>query len=104
VELTPDDNGTFLVTCPALPEVTTFGSTEEEIQRSALGAIEEAIAARIAHGEADITFGTDDTEHLLHSPANAAALGDAIKELEGKQKRPSKHQNMIRHCDCTWQS
>jgi antitoxin HicB len=25
IELTPDDNDTFLVTCPALPGVVTFG-------------------------------------------------------------------------------
>lgn len=51
IKLTPDDNGTFLVTCPALPEVSTFGETEDEMQRVALGAIEEAIAARISYGE-----------------------------------------------------
>ena len=51
IKLTPDDNDTFLVTCPALPEVTTFGRTEAEVQRAAVGAIEEAIAARISYGE-----------------------------------------------------
>jgi antitoxin HicB len=51
IDLTHDDNDTFLVTCPALPEVTTFGGTEEEVRRSALGAIEEAIAARISGGD-----------------------------------------------------
>jgi antitoxin HicB len=51
VKLTADDNGTFMVTCPALPEVTTFGKTEEEVQHAGLGAIEEAIAARISYGE-----------------------------------------------------
>ena len=50
IVLTPDDNGTFLVTCPALPEVTTFGETEEDCARNAMGAIEEALAARIARG------------------------------------------------------
>jgi antitoxin HicB len=52
IKITSDDNETFLVTCPALPEVTTFGKTEEEIQHAATGAIEEAIAARISCGEA----------------------------------------------------
>jgi antitoxin HicB len=52
IKLTPDDNDTFLVTCPALPEVTTFGKTQEEIQHAATSAIEEAIAARISYGEA----------------------------------------------------
>ena len=52
IKLTPDDNDTFLVTCPALPEVTTFGTTEGEIQHAATSAIEEAIAGRISYGEA----------------------------------------------------
>lgn len=30
IELAPDDNDTFLVTCPALPSLTTYGETEEE--------------------------------------------------------------------------
>jgi antitoxin HicB len=48
VGLTPDDNGTLLVTCPDLPEVTTFGSDKADALRHARDAIEEAIAARIA--------------------------------------------------------
>jgi antitoxin HicB len=50
IRLDPDDNDTFLITCPVLPEVTTFGETDEEIHRYAVAAIEEAIAARIARG------------------------------------------------------
>jgi antitoxin HicB len=30
IKLEPDDNGTLLVTCPALREVTTFGEDEAE--------------------------------------------------------------------------
>ena len=51
IKLEPDDNGTLLVACPALPEVTTFGENESDAIRHAIGAIEEAIAARIADGE-----------------------------------------------------
>jgi antitoxin HicB len=51
IKVAPDDNDTFLVTCPDLPEVTTFGKSKEEAQQAALGAIEEAIAARISYGE-----------------------------------------------------
>lgn len=50
VTLTPDDNGTLLVTCPDLPEVTTFGEDEADALRHAKNAIEEALAARIADG------------------------------------------------------
>ncbi|HEY1431372.1 MAG TPA: type II toxin-antitoxin system HicB family antitoxin [Stellaceae bacterium] len=51
VTIEPDDNGTFLVTCSDLPEVTTFGEDEEDAVRRAADAIEEALAARIARGE-----------------------------------------------------
>ena len=43
IKLAPDDNGTVLVTCPALPEVTTFGEDEADALRRAVGAIEEAL-------------------------------------------------------------
>jgi antitoxin HicB len=51
VEITPDDNGTFLITCPALPEVTTFAEDAKRVPVRARAAIEEAIAARISAGE-----------------------------------------------------
>ena len=49
VVLSPDDNGTVLVTCPDLPEVTTFGEDRDDALRRAADAIEEALAARIVH-------------------------------------------------------
>ncbi len=39
IELTPDDNDTFLVTCPDIPELTTFGETEEDAFTYAAGAL-----------------------------------------------------------------
>ena len=51
VKLTADDNDTLLVTCPALPEVATFGADRDDALRHAVNAIEEALAARIARGE-----------------------------------------------------
>lgn len=51
VHLKPDDNGTFLVTSPDFPELTTFGETHEKALACAVGAFEEAIAARISDGE-----------------------------------------------------
>jgi antitoxin HicB len=47
VTLTPDDNGTFLVTSPDFPELTSFGDTVEESLEKARGALLEAIEARI---------------------------------------------------------
>ena len=51
IELTPDDNDTFLVTCPALPIVATFGETEEDARHHAVDAIETALASMIDDGE-----------------------------------------------------
>ena len=56
IELKPDDNGTVLVTCPDLPEVTTFAASEAEAPLRAKDAIEEALASRIADLE-PISFG-----------------------------------------------
>jgi len=46
--LEPDDNGIVLVTCPVLPEVTTFGADKVDAFRHGTEAVEEALAARIS--------------------------------------------------------
>lgn len=51
IDLTPDDNGTFLVTCPQLPIVATFGDSEDGARRHALDAIETALASMMDDGE-----------------------------------------------------
>ena len=51
IELTPDDNDTFLVTCPALPGVVTFGETVEAARHHAVDAIETMIASMVAHDQ-----------------------------------------------------
>lgn len=51
IELERDDNDTFLVTVPALPEVTTFAESHTEALSHASDAIEEALSARIAARE-----------------------------------------------------
>lgn len=56
IELTPDDNDTWLVTCPDLPGVVTFGTTREEAAAQAVDAIESLLASRIGRGE-DIPSG-----------------------------------------------
>jgi antitoxin HicB len=50
IKLEPDD-GTLLVTCPELPEVTTFGEDEKDAISHARDAIEEALAARMAYDQ-----------------------------------------------------
>jgi antitoxin HicB len=87
--LTPDDNGTFLVTCPALPEVTTFGETDAECVRNAASAIEEALAARIDAGrDVDIDTATvrpHRGERILFAsvPTLAALKLDLYRALRG---------------------
>ena len=49
IVIEPDDNDTYLITCPDLPEVTTFSETKDDIINHATGAINEAIAARVAY-------------------------------------------------------
>jgi antitoxin HicB len=51
VTLTPDE-GTYLVTSPDFPEIVTFGETKDGALVYAVGAFDEAIAARIAYREA----------------------------------------------------
>lgn len=51
IELAEDDNGTFLVTCPQLPIVATFGETPDDARVHAVDAIETALASMIDDGE-----------------------------------------------------
>lgn len=51
VHLTPDDNGTILVTSDDFPELTTFGDDRANALWHARGALEEAIEARITDNE-----------------------------------------------------
>jgi antitoxin HicB len=82
IELTPDDNDTFLVTCPLLPEVTSFGDSIEDAKRHVVDAIDEALAARVAAGAA-IPVETDETVDLDRDLAFLVRvpLQSAIKTL-----------------------
>lgn len=71
IETAPDDNGSFLITSPDLPEVTSFAEERTEIPARALDAIEEAIAARIASG-ADLPSGHPPGEGAVSLPLLAA--------------------------------
>jgi antitoxin HicB len=51
VVLERDDNGTFLVSFPDIPEAHTFGDTEEEALTRAIDALLTALEARIADRE-----------------------------------------------------
>ena len=49
--LEPDDDGGFVVTVPALPEVATQGDTREEAVANARETIELVLEHRLANGE-----------------------------------------------------
>jgi antitoxin HicB len=72
IQVMKDDNGTLFITCPALPEVTTFADSPSEVDRRAKDAIEEAIAARIADGR-------DVPAPMQQSPAR---MQDVLKAVE----------------------
>lgn len=80
IKIEPDDNGTLLVTCPALPEVTTFGDDEADAMRRAVGAIEEAIAARMADGE-DVPGGHQRGPRLVRLPALTVLKVELYRQL-----------------------
>lgn len=76
VELAPDDNGTWLVTCPRLPIVATFGESREDALRHAADAIETALASMIDDGDPipapDVDDLLDADELTVRLPALAA--------------------------------
>ena len=47
IDLRTDDDESVLATCPVMPEVATFGADDTSALHHAIGAVEEAIAARI---------------------------------------------------------
>lgn len=65
--LTPDDDGSFLVTCEVLPEVTSFGSDEAEAVAYGANAVLEAIAARMDAFQ-DIQLPSQQGSHFAKVP------------------------------------
>jgi antitoxin HicB len=89
VALQPDDNGTLLVTCPAFPEVTSFGDNEADALAHALGAIEEAMAARIAAGQPV-------PKCSLRRPEQAAVKLPLLTALKGELYNTARRQKVTR--------
>jgi antitoxin HicB len=80
INLATDDNGTVLVTCPALAEVTTFGEDEVDALRRAVGAIEEALAARMGDSD-DIPEGHRRGPNLVRLPALTVLKAELYRQL-----------------------
>lgn len=82
IELIEDDNGTFLVICPDLPEVTTFGEDEDDARLRAVDAIEEALSARIAR-KMDIPSPSDAKgRNVVSLPAQTELKVALYKEMQ----------------------
>ena len=75
-----DDDGSRLITCDLLPEVTTFGGDEASIPRHARLAIEEALAARMAAWQ-DIAIEPEPGEPALGDRAIDLSLLVTLKVL-----------------------
>jgi antitoxin HicB len=84
IELTRDDNGTMMVTVPSLPELVTFYEGTDGFEtrmKNILGAIEEAIAARIAdQREIPPSEEGHDTVSLRLMASLKVALYQALRE------------------------
>lgn len=50
IDLTPDENGTFVATCQVLPGMISFGNDCKDALRHAEDAIDEWIAAAVQDG------------------------------------------------------
>jgi antitoxin HicB len=48
----PEPEGGYTVTCPALPGLVTYGETLDEARTMARGAMEGLIDVKVEHGEA----------------------------------------------------
>jgi antitoxin HicB len=90
IKLTPDDNGTFLVTSQALPELTTFGETEAEAIQNAESAVGEALAARIATGQ-DVP-----RPRVTMAPGQAVARTDFATDAKVALYRALKERRLTR--------
>ena len=72
IEFSDDDNGTVLVTCPDLPEVTSFGDDEDDARLRAVEAVETALQGRISD-RAEIPLPVAEGPDFVALPALTAA-------------------------------
>ena len=79
IVLESDDDGSLLVTCPALLEVTTFGMDESDAMKRARHAIEGALAARISEGRS-IPGGNSRGRYLVRVPTPAARKAELYRQ------------------------
>lgn len=86
VRLTPDDNGTLLVTCPDLPEVTSFGEDDADALIRAADAVETALQGRI-NDRLEIPRPSRGGEHFVALSAMAAAKIEIYRAMQANNLR-----------------
>lgn len=74
VLLTPDDNGTILVTVPDLPDAVTFGEDRDDALSRAVDAIESAIMGRMAAREDVPLPKAPGSDHVMLSILSGAKI------------------------------
>ena len=81
VTLTPDDNGTILVTVPDIPEAITFGEDREDALARAIDAIETALSGFIEAREPIPRPRAKGRDHVALPALTVAKLGlyDAMR-------------------------
>lgn len=84
IEIVKDDNGSLLITCPALPEVTTFAESADEVDWRATDAIEEAIAARIADSR-EVPLPTGTFKHVVQLASQVGLKVNLYRALASEQ-------------------
>lgn len=62
IDIAPAAGGAQRASCKAFPELAAFGADRKQARKNAVGALEKAISARIAHG------------HTLPKPATEAQI------------------------------
>ena len=98
VTITPDDNHTFMVTFPDIPEAITFGNTHEKALKHASACLDTALAFRIKEGR-DIPKPSRAKNHLLVFPSALVALKSLLyMEMRHQGLRKS---DMVKKLGCS---
>ena len=96
IDLAPDDNGTLLVTCPDLPEVTTFGEDEPDARLRAVEAIATALQGRMTD-RAEIPVPAAAGPSFVTLPALLAAKVELYRAMRERGLRKA---DLVRRLNC----
>src|ERR1700729_3385020 len=78
VKIAPDDNGTLLVACPALPEVGTFGDDAADALRAQATPSKRP---RRTHRRRDLPQGNTHGPYLVRLPMQTAHKAELYRQI-----------------------